>query len=271
MQDTSQVSNWDTIISRYHIKEINIKIYTSEGTDPQTDFVAFITSYKARLAQSNPPLMEVANPKIISLTTTRSLFTDDKFSIGNCASGEIDLEFFPTHSTGVEFDVPRMARLKVSVRLYDPVNNLKSDFIPKGVFFIDTRSKNKSTGILKIHGFDAMLKTENPFPEGTYSNDPTDVELVTAIANAIGVSVDSRTWSTIDGSFTGIGIPMGYSMREVLSSIAAFYCGNFCISDAGKLLFVSALTPSVSNAVLINEELRPIVFGEGIGGVRILV
>ena len=181
--------------------------------------------------------------KILSLSTERSLFSEDTFCIGSCACGEIDLEFFPTDQNGNEITIPTMAMIKPYYCLWQPstgsYDDVYSEWVQKGVFFIDTRSINKTNGALKIHGFDAMLKAENDYPSGD-AEITSDMSIIEKIAQAMGIGIDPRTYSVITGNHN-LGLPIGYSQRELLSGIAAMYCANFCISDFGDLLAVKAV------------------------------
>ena len=67
---------------------------------------------------------------IISLSTYGGAF--NKFSVGNCASREIDLTIFPQGT------IPKMAKMVVYVRLTDGVQY--SEWIEKGTYNVSTKS-----------------------------------------------------------------------------------------------------------------------------------
>lgn len=147
----------------------------------------------------------------------------------------------------------------------DSTEELTSEWIPQGVYFIDTRkvtANNNGLDILTLHGYDAMLKTEQPYSSNDTVGDATDTQYVQAIADAIGVEVDSRTWEIMIG-YT-IPFPLGYSMREVLGFIATSYVGCFVMTDEGKLRLVSLLgLPEYSRESLLADEYDDIIiFGE---------
>lgn len=147
----------------------------------------------------------------------------------------------------------------------DTTEELTSEWIPQGVYFIDTRevtANNNGLDILTLHGFDAMMKAEQPYSSNATVSDATDTEYVQAIADAIGVEVDSRTWDIMRG-YT-MPFPLGYSMREVLGYIASSYIGSFIITDVGKLRLVSLLgLPEISTESLLADEYgNAIIFGE---------
>lgn len=146
----------------------------------------------------------------------------------------------------------------------DSTEELTSEWIPQGVYFVDTRevtANSNGLDILTLHGFDAMLKAEQPYSSNATVSDAPDTEYVQAIADAIGVEVDSRTWDIMRGYH--IPMPLGYSMREVLGYIASSYIGSFIMTDEGKLLLVSLLgLPERPTKTLLGDEYgNAIIFG----------
>ena len=146
----------------------------------------------------------------------------------------------------------------------DSTEELTSEWLPQGVFYIDTRevtANNNGLDILVLHGYDAMLKAEQEYSSNATVSDAPDTEYVQSIADAIGVEVDSRTWDIMSG-YT-IPFPLGYSMREVLGFIASAYIGSFVMTDDGKLRLVSLLgLPERPTESLLGDEYGDaIVFG----------
>lgn len=139
----------------------------------------------------------------------------------------------------------------------------QSEWLPQGVFFIDTRETTQnSDGLpaLTIHGYDAMLKTEQIYTSNAAVGDDYDTAYVSAIASAIGVIVDDRTWQ-IMGTGTMIPFPVGYSMREILGYIATTYVGCFVMTDDDKLRLVALPDIPVETNLLIDEIGDVITFG----------
>ena len=171
---------------------------------------------------------------LMSVSTKHSLFNQNTPVVGSAVSGEIEVSMLNPASP-----IPKMARLAPYVRVTDGEN--VSEWIPKGVYYIDTREvSHNSNGldILTLHGYDAMLMFEQDYPSDATNSYPLlDVTMVQFIANAIGISVDPRTIERMNKSYT-FPLPIGYSMREVLGFIAASYGGNFIISDENQLLLV---------------------------------
>lgn len=156
------------------------------------------------------------------------------FGIGNCSARQIDVELYPKGT------IPRQAKIEVFARLR--LGEQVSEWIPKGVFFFSTRKTDRVTGVLSVHGYDAMLKAEETWLDSSYDAENWPMPAATAVADIaqrIGVAVDSRT--VLDATF-----PMQYpvdaagdmTMREALSRIAVANAGNWIITDAGKLLLV---------------------------------
>lgn len=197
--------------------------------------------------------------------TSGSLFPDGKPSVGNCISRQLDLTISPAGT------IPRMAEIKLETRLVikDALTEevlQASEWIPKGTFYIDTRETDKVTGVMTIHGYDAMLKAEQMFLTETTEDDwpkPMD-EVVEEIAKRMGVTVDSRT---VISHTMMVGYPLEYTMREILGYIAAAHCGNWIITDAGELRLITLNCIPPETSYLVDEDGYAITFG----GVRIIV
>ena len=197
---------------------------------------------------------------ILDLSTTGGLFSSQTPSIGCCVSREIDFTIFPT------FAIPRMAEIKVESRLILPdllTGEVleASEWLPKGTFYIDTRYTNVGDGSVVIHGYDAMLKAEQPFLTDTTEDDwpkPMD-EVAAEIAERMGVKVDSRT---VVSHTLQAGYPLEYTMREVLGFIASAHAGNWIITDAGELRLVGLADIPPETFYLVTEDGDAILFGD---------
>lgn len=216
--------------------------------------------FETRLQLGPAGEIEVEEKEIFALKTRHRMFPEDVPSAGGCVAGEIDIEVLPPAQT-----LPRQARIVPTVRLTDGI--LYSEWIQKGVFFIDTRATIPGAGysILRIHGYDAMLAAEQDYLESSLSWPARDYDVVQEIAGIIGVEVDSRTLEQMIGY--EVQFPVGYSCREVLGYIAASYAGCFVISDMGKLRLIALHGIPVETNYLVNESGDAITFG----GDRILV
>lgn len=166
---------------------------------------------------------------LFEATIDGALFAESTLSFGGCVSRELRLRLYPRGA-----NIPRMAKMEPQVRLRD--GDVVSEWIPKGIFYIDTRETDRSSGILTLTGYDAMLKAEAEYiSPGDVGVWPLPMSVVAAeICSMMGLEMDSRTEITD----YPVELPTGYSMREVLSAIAAANAGNWIITDDGKLRLV---------------------------------
>lgn len=199
------------------------------------------------------------NEGLIHVSTSGALYEFGPASIGGAVSGEIDLEVIPGESA-----IPRRAKIEVFVRLV--LDDQASEWLYGGVYYIDTREEDKVTGSLTIHGFDAMLKTEQPYlPEGDVGEWPRTMQTVAEeIASLMGVEIDQRT--ALNPEYM-VDYPNELTMREVLRYIAAAHAGNWIMSSDGRLLLVPLAGMPAETYYLVTEDGDTITFG----GVRILV
>lgn len=202
---------------------------------------------------------------IYSLRTFCSLYANGVPAVGCCVSREIDL------SIRQKGEIPRMAEIRVFNRLilcdrYTDEILTASEWIPKGVFFIDTRQSDSIGNVLNIRGYDIMLQAEQVFlAEGDVGEWPQSApDVVDQIAQRLGVTIDSRT--TLNPAYM-VPYPGDYTMREILGQIAVAHAGNWITSDSGELLLVGLVGIPPESSLLINETGESISFG----GVRIIV
>ena len=202
---------------------------------------------------------------LFSVHTDSSVFSTDTPTVGGCIARQIDLEIMAESSA-----VPKMGKIRPYIRLAN--GETRSEWIAKGVFFVDTRSYDEESGIITLHGYDAMLKTEKSY---TTSGDQgywpkTDRATVDEICQKIGVELDQRTAAVLTSgylvNYPGYG-EGAYTMREVLSTIAAMYAGNFIMTEVGKLHLIRLGDLPAETNYLVTQT------GDNItlGGVRLLV
>lgn len=194
--------------------------------------------------------------QIKSAQITKSMM--DKLTIGQATSAMLDMVFRPQGT------IPTAAKIECYVRLanYEPTtaitdeasNIIKTDdgyvlasaysvitdWIPFGTFYIDTR-ETAANGLMTITAYDRMLAAEQSFPSTAGSM--TMSAAVAYIAAAIGVDVDSRNQIAPYSIDSPVGL---YTMREVLSGIAAASGGNFVITENNKLRLIRIASPSIS-------------------------
>lgn len=199
---------------------------------------------------------------LVSMETDLSVFSGNTPSVGDCISSQIDIVMHKPYA-----DLPKRARLVPYVRLTDGVRY--SEWIQKGVYYIDTREKKEDGSTIEkivIHGYDDMLKAEQDYPASVLAWPARDIDVVREIAEFIGVSIDARTLPIINRGYT-IQYPAGYSCRDVLGYIAAMYAGSFIMSDVGELRLVTINGIPKETRYLIDKSGYAITFG----GERILV
>lgn len=200
--------------------------------------------------------------KLVTMETSVNAFGGNTPAVGACVSAQIDVEMLKPFG-----ELPPMARMAPYVRLTDGVRY--SEWIQKGVFYIDTRQEKEYGPDLKtiiIRGCDDMLKAEQDYPSSTISWPAKDIDVVQEIAAFIGVHIDPRTVPIMNRDYR-INYPAGYSCRDTLGYIAAMYAGCFVMSDLGELRLVTIHGIPKETRYLIDSAGFFITFG----GDRILV
>lgn len=167
------------------------------------------------------------------IKTTSSVFPNGEPSIGNCISRQINISIVTPAQ-----EIPRTARLVPYSRIY--YKDKFSEWIPKGVYFLDTRKKNhayKGRTTLDLEGFDSMMRAEQLYKGTALTSPARDIDVVNEIAGRINAPVDRRTLAIMQKGFP-IPISADYTYRETLGYIAGMYAGNFVMNEAGKLLLI---------------------------------
>lgn len=198
--------------------------------------------------------VEYNQSSIVSLSTYSALYAEDKPMVGSCVSGEIDLVYLFGESLP-----PSSCKIEVFVRVAN--EHETSEWLPKGMYFADTRVRDPETKTMTIHGFDAMLKAEQMFLTAVDDGDwprPATV-VVEEIAEKMGVSVDPRTIINHD---LKVPYPVDYTCRELLSQIAVAHVGNWVITDSGQLRLIGLADIPAETSLLITPGGEVIKFGE---------
>lgn len=230
---------------------------------PTTDLYRSIWNDPAHVVQTKVIIagQEYRDGDIASLSTPGTMFPGSGPSIGGAVCREIDLDL---NTDGA--NIPRSAEIKVFIRLAilgsTGAVKLASEWVPKGVFYIDTRELDASEEWLYIHGYDAMLKGEQPFLDqenGETGEWPKSMATVaSACAHKMGVEIDERTVISSDYE---VYYPTDYTCRELLQHIAAAHCGNWIITDSGKLRLVTLGGIPAETFLLVEEYGNYITFG----------
>lgn len=180
---------------------------------------------------------------IVSCEIERNLL-ENTAEAGNATAAVLTLEISQGET------IPKRAKVAVQYRL--ALDDAKTDYIPKGTYWINTREKDGR--YLKLTCYDAMLMAQQDYLGDVTADDwpQQETACVTEIAQRIGVEIDPRT-QIGTGDNHQVSMPVGRTMREVLEQIAAANGGNWCITPAGKLLLVpfagtGDVLPAVSGA-----------------------
>lgn len=180
---------------------------------------------------------------IVSCEIERNLL-ENTAEVGNATAAVLTLEI----SQGKA--IPKRAKVVVQYRL--ALDDARTDYIPKGTYWINTREKDGR--YLKLTCYDAMLMAQQDYLSDVTADDwpQQETACVTEIAQRIGVEIDPRS-QIGTGDIHQVSMPVGRTMREVLEQIAAANGGNWCITPAGKLLLVpfagtGDVLPAVSGA-----------------------
>lgn len=200
--------------------------------------------------------VDYGQDKIVSLSTSGGLFAEGTLGAGGAVAGEIDLQLYDPGS------IPKMAKLIPYYRLV--AGNQVSEWIQKGVYYIDTRSQDGN--VLTIHGFDDMLKAEQVwYPDQSLEFPMSMQAAATEIAGIMGVTIDSRTQFN---ALYQVDYPANdWTLRDILRFIAAAHAANWVMTDLGQLRMVPIYEIPDTTSYLVDEYGNAITFG----GIRILV
>lgn len=260
--DAEKQAVWDSIIAEQsHWFEVSVVIGDKGLLINERGNVITFAGLGIRVAQGDAESGFRGN-YIMSLSTQYRAFSGEQPSVGACLSSELDLTMIRPAGS-----IPRMAIIIPYVRATDGTQT--SDWVPQGHYFIDTREYSQNDdnlNLVTIHAYDGMLMTEQDYPDTTHTWPMVDTDVVQEIADYLQVGVDPRTWDVMTMGYN-ISAPLGYSMREVLSNIAAAYCGNWIMNYDGELLLVKVNSYPEETNLLITEDGYYIT----IGGDRILV
>lgn len=186
---------------------------------------------------------QYAAQDIVSCEIERNLL-ENTAEVGNATAAVLTLEISQGEA------IPKRAKVVVQYRLM--LDDARTDYIPKGTYWINTREKDGR--YLKLTCYDAMLMAQQDYLGDVTADDwpQQETACVTEIAQRIGVEIDPRS-QIGTGDNHQVSMPVGRTMREVLEQIAAANGGNWCITPAGKLLLVpfagtGDVLPAVSGA-----------------------
>ena len=213
-------------------------------------------------SESSESKHEIDKSNLYSINTKLNVFSSNKFSIGNCVSGQIKIVMkYPP------FQIQSASKLVPYVRVTNGIES--SEWIKKGEFFIDTRKADPVEFInrkLTLTGYDAMLRAEQDYSSSTLSWPALDVDVVLEIAKAMNVNLETNTLNKLNKRYR-INVPFEYTCRETLSYIAIMYGGWWIINDLGELRLITVSDIPKDTRLLVDNQGNRITFG----GVRIRV
>lgn len=235
MQTVSET--YQTIAAGPHRVEVRVKIDRDDYPEgywilQDNNLDPILTSSDASIEVAPFPSADLQEGQLYGVTISGGLFATRSFTIGSCVSREIEVRFILGNA-----QIPRMAKIQPEVRLVNDAGG-ESEWIPKGTFWLDTRELDRTTGIMTIRGYDAMLKGESLYivpGEDTGLWPRTMASVATEIAGMMGLTIDART--TLNQTYL-MQLPTDYTMRELLGYIAVANCGNWVITDEGGLRLV---------------------------------
>lgn len=210
-------------------------------------------TYKRLLAR--PHTMEVKaeiagvtyyGGQLVSVSTSGALYQE--LSVGNAAARRINMEILP------QGEIPKRAEIRLFVRLTD--GTAASEWLPKGVYYFANRLLDWQTGVMTVLGYDAMLKADMTWLDGSYDEVSWPMPAADAVADIaarMGVEVDGRT--QLDPRFA-VQYPADgegdLTAREVLQRIAAANAGNWIMTDEGRLRLVPLVSMPPETSYLVD-------------------
>lgn len=182
----------------------------------------------------------------ITFPTISRTLMQNGLSIGGATSASCRFSIL-TQNT-----IPRAATVKVDMRLTDGTST--SEWLPAGTFFISRRTREAVTGLVTLECFDSMLKANAEY-EATGNWPRAMSVIVPEIAATLGVEVDARTQIETGDAYM-VSLPeQGTTINAILSGIASVHCGNWIITNEGKL----RLVPVVSSDGAVNTGALEVV------------
>ena len=147
-----------------------------------------------------------------------------------------------------------------------------SEWLNKGVFYLDSRNPDDVSGTIQLHGFDIMLILESiPGDLGTDWFGMTPKTYVETLVQKLtedgwtNVSVDER--STIYDNVFLLKPTERTNARQVMNWIATLHGANWTVSESGAFRLIP-LSVAYSEAVLANEYESVILIGNTAIGVQ---
>ena len=165
------------------------------------------------------------------------------------AGGDVVYEFYNDAYRKLTFDTPPTGDLLTWLQSNATKQPNDTAWIPKGTFWINTREEDPLMNTVTFHCVDAMMFGEQDFiPEDSNLplwNDETMrtvanmcVQKINASTTGVNVVFDNPNDIQNTAPYILNAPPVGYTVRQVLSGIAAAHGGNFIITPQNHLRFI---------------------------------
>ena len=214
------------------VSELYIQIIRSQNYYVETKLI--IGESTEAIDTQNPSTNGFGENKLMSVKTTKRVFSNNVPEVGCCPCGEIYIDMLMPDVT-----VPRMAMLIPYIRLVSTDGLGVSEWLRKGVYYIDTRENTHNLDdldILTIHGYDAMMRAEVEYGE-YFTEIACTLTNWTASGNKFITAVnDARITTAYDASI---------EFFDEASKAIATACGLIVKSvESGKVTFQTNTAPS---------------------------
>ena len=165
------------------------------------------------------------------------------------AGGDVVYEFYNDAYRKLTFDTPPTGDLLTWLQSNATKQPNDTAWIPKGTFWINTREEDPLMNTVTLHCVDAMMFGEQDFIPKDSDLPLWNDETMRTVANMCVQKINSST--------TGVNVvfdnpndiqntapyilnapPVGYTVRQILSGIAAAHGGNFIITPQNHLRFI---------------------------------
>lgn len=154
-------------------------------------------------------------------------------AIGSTCSQSMDLTLWGVSSN----DIPRRAAISLSYRIV--TDTQQSEWLPLGTYYVRYRTPDTATNTIQLRCSDAMLFAEQDFTAYWPTLEHVSMRWVAQrCAARMGVSLEDATQIGSTYPYVISAYPIGYSVRQVLSGIAAAHGGNWIMTVGNKLRFV---------------------------------
>lgn len=165
------------------------------------------------------------------------------------AGGDVVYEFYNDAYRKLTFDTPPTGDLLTWLQSNATKQPNDTAWIPKGTFWINTREEDPLMNTVTFHCVDAMMFGEQDFiPEDSNLplwNDETMrtvanmcVQKINASTTGVNVVFDNPNDIQNTAPYILNAPPVGYTVRQILSGIAAAHGGNFIITPQNHLRFI---------------------------------